>query len=312
LVKVVGGQATVLAEDAVPYVQGVGYRLEISAEGDLIEVMVDGATVFSVRDADIATGTIALYSFGSSGSYFDDVMVEEIITGDQDPQPNQAPVIGTLEVPESITDQQTALFEVSATDPDGDSGLLAYQWSLSPGAELLEQSATASATYTPADVAETRVYTVSVLVTDAQGASAYGERTLTVTDGNVLPLLEDRFDDGDRLGWSIFDAAGANLASHWYVNGAGVLVEDSNMLAYDGTVAMPGTYAAFDAGYAWSDYRAGVMLRSTDDDHIGVMVRLNQAGDYYRFSWSKQAPTGGNGRASGEHPPAHLHPQGGR
>jgi hypothetical protein len=75
LVKCENGQFSILAEDFVPYVTGKSYQVKISAQGSLLNVSIDGSPVFSVNDSTFSYGTIALYSWGNSGSYFDDIMV---------------------------------------------------------------------------------------------------------------------------------------------------------------------------------------------------------------------------------------------
>jgi len=75
------GARTVLAWDAVPYVSGQTYQLEILAQGTLLEVRIDGTPIFSATDSTFNKGTIALYSWYNQGSVFDDVLVEDLITG---------------------------------------------------------------------------------------------------------------------------------------------------------------------------------------------------------------------------------------
>ncbi len=81
LVKLENGVLTVLAEDAVPYVIGQTYQLQIVAQGTTLEVWIDGTLIFSVTDASFDGGTIALYSWYNQGSTFDDVLVEDLATG---------------------------------------------------------------------------------------------------------------------------------------------------------------------------------------------------------------------------------------
>ncbi len=81
LVKRENGIFTLLAEDAVPYVVGQSYQVEIVAQGPQLEVWIDGAQIFAVTDTSFASGTIALYAWANEGSAFDDVVVEELATG---------------------------------------------------------------------------------------------------------------------------------------------------------------------------------------------------------------------------------------
>ena len=81
LIKRENGIFTVLAQDAVPYISGQTYQLEILAQGTLLEVRIDGTPIFSATDSTFNKGTIALYSWYNQGSVFDDVLVEDLITG---------------------------------------------------------------------------------------------------------------------------------------------------------------------------------------------------------------------------------------
>ena len=81
LVKRENGLFTVLAEDAVQYVPRQTYQVEIVAQGTTLEVSIDGVLIFSVTDTSSADGTIALYSWANDGSYFDDILVEDLSTG---------------------------------------------------------------------------------------------------------------------------------------------------------------------------------------------------------------------------------------
>jgi hypothetical protein len=76
LVKCEDGVFTILAEDSAPYVTGKDYQVKISAQGSTLQVSIDGSPVFSVNDSTFSTGSIALYSWGNTGSYFDDILVE--------------------------------------------------------------------------------------------------------------------------------------------------------------------------------------------------------------------------------------------
>jgi hypothetical protein len=76
LVKCEGGVFSVLVEDSVPYVTGKEYQVKIAVQGSILQVSIDGSPVFSANDSTFSSGTIALYSWGNTGSYFDDILVE--------------------------------------------------------------------------------------------------------------------------------------------------------------------------------------------------------------------------------------------
>ena len=78
--KRVNGVFTSIAHDAVPYVTGQTYQVEIVANKAALQVLVNGASVFSVNDSTFSGGTVALYSRFNSTSIFDDVMVQDLLT----------------------------------------------------------------------------------------------------------------------------------------------------------------------------------------------------------------------------------------
>ena len=189
LVKVHNGVFTLLAKDAVPYVKGQSYQLALQAEGETLTVRIDGSTIFTVTDSSLASGTIALYTWGNQGSHFDDIRVT----------PPPPPPTGTL-------------------------------------------------------------------------------------------LIED-FTDGNFLGWSVIDDGTISAPSAWSA-ATGTLIQTSNI--YSGSsgpsnsLPVLGTYARYDTGFAWTDYAASLTLRSDDDDALGIMIRYQDANNYYRFSWDRQ------------------------
>ena len=75
LVKVVNGTVTELAADNVPFVNGQTYQVRIVANGTQLQVWIDGALIFQVSDSAHAAGTIAFYSWGMQGGYFDALRV---------------------------------------------------------------------------------------------------------------------------------------------------------------------------------------------------------------------------------------------
>ena len=81
LEKRVDGAFHILAQDTVPYTTGQTYALQITARGSALTVTIDGKTIFNITDASLSRGTIGLYSYYNSGSYFDDVRVQDLLTG---------------------------------------------------------------------------------------------------------------------------------------------------------------------------------------------------------------------------------------
>jgi hypothetical protein len=78
LLKKLNGAFEVLAQDAVAYTSNQTYTVEIIAQGNSLKVNIDGKAVFAVADSSFGAGSIALYSSHNQGSYFDDVLVEDL------------------------------------------------------------------------------------------------------------------------------------------------------------------------------------------------------------------------------------------
>ncbi|MDT8303290.1 MAG: FG-GAP-like repeat-containing protein, partial [Sedimentisphaerales bacterium] len=202
VVKCEDGVFSVLAEDFVPYVTGKNYQVKIAVQGSLLQVSIDGSPVFSVNDSTFSSGSIALYSWGNSSSYFDDILVEGLSGG------NQAPVISSVTAtPTTISDTQTSQLQVTATDPDsGPNPSLTYNWTVPSGQGILDSYNIENPTYTPPDVSSTQIFTLMVEVSD--GAAVTSETVdITVTDAGGGPqiLLSDDFADGNYDGWTLVD-----------------------------------------------------------------------------------------------------------
>ena len=286
LVKVVDGRFTLLAEQPVAYVVGRNYQLEVAAQGSALSVSIDGSPVFTVTDGAIPAGTIALYNWANAGSYYDNVVVEALATAS-----NSAPSItGIGATPLALPDNATTRLSVSATDPDNGPAALSYTWTASPAGSF-DRPDSAAPVFTPPDVAGPTDIVLSVTVSDG-AASASRSITVNVHDASTpTALLSDTFGDGNFAGWSIVDEGWANGPSVWSA-ATGELVQSTNITdrtgSTPGDLAKFGSYARYDAGGAWTDYRARLQIRSTDDDGIGLMFRVQDADNYYRFSWDAQ------------------------
>ncbi len=79
LFKMQGGVETTLATANNQYLTNTTMRLEVSAVGSEIRVLLDNNDLFGLIDDDgIPAGTVALYSWGNNGAYFDNVTVDEV------------------------------------------------------------------------------------------------------------------------------------------------------------------------------------------------------------------------------------------
>ncbi len=95
LLKMTGGVETTLATAAGGYVLNTNLALRVDVSGSQITVTLDGVVLFGgpVSDSDLATGTVALYCWGSTGATFDNIVAKP---------PNQPPVL-TLFAPANET-----------------------------------------------------------------------------------------------------------------------------------------------------------------------------------------------------------------
>lgn len=169
-------------------------------------------------------------------------------------------------------------------------GALPCGWWLAAGAlpdGLDLDAATGRITGSPS--AEGRYdFTVAVTCSDALQDTA----ALSITVEPAVPtLLVDDFNATELSGWTIVDEGWDAGPSRWALVD-GELREDSDITDRTGGDAgdLPklGTYVRYDAGSSWIDYRASLRLRSSDDDAIGVMFRVQDADNYYRFSMDRQ------------------------
>lgn len=287
LVKKAGGVYTLLAADNVPYETGRNYQVELVAQGSQLEVWVDGVRIFQVSDAAHSRGSVAFYTWQNNGAYFDNLVVEDLSGGNF----NLLPKITALSAtPSTILDNQTSQVSVTATDTDGPSALT-YKWTIVSGGGVLSGATSATPIYVPVDVVGTQTVKLKVEVSDG-AATVTGNLTLKVEDANPPPLgpllLSSDF-SSTLTGWSVRDEGTISAPSKWRIL-SGELAQQSNIR--DGSTAndLPklGTYLLYDGGTAWTNYRARFKLRSNDDDGLGVMFRVSDADNGYRFSWDKQ------------------------
>jgi len=115
-----------------------------------------------------------------------------------------------------------------------------------------------------------------------------------------LPLLVENFDDGDFAGWTVVDqGVEGDPASNWAVQ-EGVLTQSNRIFSRPGNspaLLKLGTFIKYDGGYGWSDYAVSCLMRSDWTNDYGIMFRVQDDNNYYRFSW-RNTPDPGS-----EYPP---------
>ncbi len=115
-----------------------------------------------------------------------------------------------------------------------------------------------------------------------------------------LPF-HDNFDDGDYNGWTVQDDVEPQYGpSRWLVE-FGVLAQKSNIWSY-GPVELETKYHLgthiHTGNDAWSDYTLNALVRSTDNDGVGLIFRYQDARNYYRVllmndpAWSGRDSSG--------------------
>ncbi|RLE45167.1 hypothetical protein DRJ25_06045, partial [Candidatus Woesearchaeota archaeon] len=112
----------------------------------------------------------------------------------------------------------------------------------------------------------------------------------------TLVLYDDfndgSFDDDNPVTWHIVNQGVGDSTPSWQVQN-GEITEQGN--AYDdannrnGTAL--GTYV-YPGNHSWHNVNITVLIRSTDDDIIGVMFRYVNSSTYYRFRWNLQVGGG--------------------
>jgi hypothetical protein len=177
---------------------------------------------------------------------------------------------------------------VNAVDVDGTQAVLTYQWTVPSGQGTLSQADSANPLYTPGDVTGTQEITLTVSVSNQQ-YTVSRDVVVTVFDRDEI-LLIDSFENGAN-NWDIKDEGTEDVPSQWIVENE-TFVQRSHIYTPEpaSTVDKQGTYALYDAPSAsdWSDYRVGLTMQSQDDGYIGVMFRVLDKDNFYRFSWSRQ------------------------
>ena len=107
---------------------------------------------------------------------------------------------------------------------------------------------------------------------------------------DLRSLLAEDFTDFDPIGWSVIDEGTDQPASDWRI-AAGELAQLSNIhtrFSDSSDLSRDGTYMLYQDGFGWRDYRVSYRQRAADDDATGLMFRVADAENYYRFSWDRQ------------------------
>jgi len=280
------GTVTVLAQDKIPYVIGQAYDVSIEAFGNDIKVLIDGQTIFSATDSSFQSGSIAMYSWGNRGGSYDNINVTST-SNNKSSVANQAPIIDSISAsPNRLSDQQTSALTVTATDPDNGPNPLTYQWQVKAGEGSLDALSSKNPVYTPPNVTSNKTFTLTVNVSDGINSTTKSI-AIEVTDSNTTnTLLNENFNDANFNGWTVFDEGNISAPSKWSIK-SGALHQNSNIYRANAPT-FNGTFLRYNNGQSWTDYQIEYDMKSTDDDFMGVMFRIQDNNNYYRFAWDKQ------------------------
>ena len=266
LVKVVDGQFSLVAEDAVPYVPGRTYQVKIVADNTVLEVWIDGSLIFSVVDESIIEGSIAFYCWGNEGGRFNDVFVESLVSG-------------AVLLSESFSDGLITGWTVA----DEGNGNPVADWSAATG-NLVQSSNVYSMPVDPAHLPKLGTYalyeintgpTFAITATAGEGGSISPSGEIMVSEGG-----DQSFSIIPNIGFQVLDlvvdgvSQGAT-SSYTFTN-----VTDAH--------AIEASFEAAGSTIEWTDYQVTVNMRSDDNDAIGVMFRVKDNQNYYRFSWDSE------------------------
>lgn len=187
--------------------------------------------------------------------------------------------------------RQAVLIDLLANDSDADGDPLTVTLAVPPVAGAVLDHGDGTVVYTPDPVLfeGSGGDSFGYQVDDGRGGMA--SATVTIQEIPVPAerhpveapevLLSEDFDDGDFTGWTVADYGTQSAPSSWSA-ASGEMVQSSNICC-DGRGR--GSYALYDAGTSWSDYRLQATLRSTDDDAIGLVFRFQDKDNHYRFDW---------------------------
>ncbi len=171
------------------------------------------------------------------------------------------------------------------------------QLGVTAGGGVLDDASRIDPIYYPADVMGSQSVTLRVEVSDGE-AMVSDELTLIVDDADPPPpgvdLLVEDFSSGTLDGWSLYDDGTINGPSKWRIvqtlYGQQLAqhssIQDSGA---DSDLAHLGTCLSYDGGMGWTDYRLHFSMRTAADiDTMGVMFRLMDSDNYYRFTWDQK------------------------
>lgn len=136
-------------------------------------------------------------------------------------------------------------------------------------------------------------HVITATATDSGGVTGVATRTIFINADGQAYHMYDPFDVSvgpDALaGWRVVD--NAPIAPSVWRSNNGAAMELTG--TWSGSLTSPAidkqaTYLLQTSGTHWTDYRVNLSLRSPDDDSIGLMFRVRDDNNYYRFSMDRE------------------------
>jgi len=262
------GQFSTLAGNARGYIRGVPQVISVSVQGALIQVSVNGERLFTVRDAEIATGGVALYCRANCA--FDDVHIR--------PVPS-APSLAVSK-PEAHTLVTSTTFDASAVvlnQPHADA-IVEFRLTGVPGA-CQQAVETAPSLFTaqcamPADgsaggLAAALKVGGKVVDLDVNEQVAYGNKIIAIGDSITFGYADDNSqDDQDPGGW-VISMGYAPTLTQLLNQGAG----PRSMVYNNGIPGIRSNELAF-----VDNHLKRILERHRDAQYVLVLIGTNDAG----------------------------------
>jgi len=133
-------------------------------------------------------------------------------------------------------------------------------------------------------------HVITATATDSGGITSGATKTITINADGLAYHMYDPFDVSqgpDALaGWRVVDNVPINQPSRWRSNGGAAMELNSGYSSPLNSTAIDklGTYLLQTSGTHWTDYRVNVTLRSAWTNSLGLMFRVRDDNNYYRFS----------------------------
>ena len=287
----------VVANDPDDGPQALSYQWTIVSGGGVLDDATLPDPIYYPADV-VSSQSVTLRVEVSDGeATVNSSLTLQVLDADAPPANLPPQIISVEAVPASILDTETSDLLVVANDPDDGPQALSYQWTIVSGGGVLDDATLPDPIYYPADVVGSQSVTLRVEVSDGE-VMISDELTLIVDDADPPPpgvdLLVEDFSSGSLDGWSIYDDGTVSAPSKWRIAGSlyGPQLMQNSAIQDGGAnddLAHLGTYISYDEGMGWTDYRLRFTMRtSSDSDTMGVMFRIADSDNYYRFTWDKR------------------------